>query len=325
MWFVGLYETLLGNEDLLFQALAKWCAPAFLLPLSGFFLISAIGYVKYLRKMRETRKRTKHLYRLRERFADIFNRVLLKNPIQRAVFYFFWNTLKKSNLHRMRLASYMMVAGGIVFILLVSRSNPLESFDTFDKTVLSIPFIFTFFIVMGIRATSQIPITIEANWIFRLGETTDKKQYFIGFKKAIIFFIIIPLFLLLTIFYLWLWGWIYTLFFCTYGIVTSILLVEAVFVNHHKIPFTCSYLPGKGKLHVFWAIYLILLVLYVSFSAFIAYGLLLNPSNFAYFYAIALVLFVALQIIHSRLMHSKGEIIYEEEREPVLLTLVPEE
>jgi hypothetical protein len=102
-------------------------------------------------------------------------------------------------------------------------------------------------------------------------------------------------------------------------------LVETVFLNHRKIPFTCSYLPGKGKLHVLWAIYLISLVLYVSFAASIAYGLFLDPSNFVYFYVIALVLFTVLRIIQGHLVQSNDEIIFEEEIEPVLLTLVQEE
>jgi len=55
MWFVGLYEILLGNKDPLFPTLAKWAVPAVILPLIAFFMISAFGYRKYLRKMREVK------------------------------------------------------------------------------------------------------------------------------------------------------------------------------------------------------------------------------------------------------------------------------
>jgi hypothetical protein len=60
MWFVGLYETLLGNTDPLFRILAKWAVPAIILPLMGFFLISAAGYRKYLGKMREVKRQKRH-------------------------------------------------------------------------------------------------------------------------------------------------------------------------------------------------------------------------------------------------------------------------
>jgi len=324
MWFVGLYETLLGNKDPLFHALAKRAVPAVILPLIAFFLISAIGYRKYLKKMREVKRGKTHLRRMREGLKESFNAIFLKNPIQRALFYFFGNTIKKSNLHRMRLASYMVVAAGIVLILLATRTTPLGNLGNFDRTLLSIPFVLSFFLVLGIRATSNIPIAIEANWIFRLREIADKRQYLIGFKKGIVFFMILPLFVVLFVFYTFLWGWMFTLFFCLYGFVVSSLLVEIVFVSHRKIPFACSYLPGKGKMHIFWIVYLFSLISYVSIMSLVAYKLLLNPSDFIYFFAIVAILFIIIRFVQNRLLLHKADIIYEEEPEPVLMTLVPE-
>jgi len=324
MWFVGLYETLLGNKDPLFQALAKRAVPAVILPLIAFFLISAIGYRKYLGKMREVKRNRRHLKRIKDGFMKSLNTIFLKNPIQRAVFYFFGNTIKKSNLHRMRLASYIVVAIGIVLILLATRTTPLGNLDNFDRTLLSIPFVLSFFLVLGIRATSNIPIAIEANWIFRLREITDKKHYLIGFKKGIIFFAILPLFVVLFGFYIFLWGWMIALFFCLYGFTVSSLLVEIVFVGHRKIPFACTYLPGKRKMHIFWIVYLFALISYVSIMSLVAYALLLNPSDFIYFFAIVVILFIMIRFVQNRLLLHKADIIYEEELEPVLLTLVPE-
>ena len=324
MWFVGLYETLLGNNNPLFHTLAKWAVPAVTLPLIGFFLISAAGYRKYLRKMREVKRGKTPLNRMKQGLMEIFSSIFLKNPIQRAVFYFFGNTIKKSNLHRMRLASYIVVAAGIVLILLATRTTRLGNFDNFDQVILSIPFILSFFLVLGIRATSQIPIAIEANWIFRLSETVDKKHYLIGFKKGIIFFTILPLFVVLFVFYALLWGWIIALFFCLYGFVVSGLLVEVVFIGHRKIPFTCSYLPGKGKMHIYWIVYLVSLISYAAIMSLLAYKLLLNTSSFLLFYTIVFILFVMLRFVQNSFFLQRANIIYEEKPEPVLLTLVPE-
>ncbi len=324
MWFVGLYETLLGNSDPLFPSLAKWAVPAVILPLIAFFMISAAGYRKYLRKMREVKSKRSHLERIREGLKERFSDIFLKNSIQRAVFYFFGNTMRKSNLHRMRLASYVVVAVGIVLILLAARTTPLGDFNIFDKTLLSIPFILSFFLVFGIRAISNIPIAVEANWIFRLREITDKKHYLIGFKKGIIFFMILPLFVVLFVFYSILWGWIIALFFCFYGFTVSVLLVEIVFINHRKIPFACTCLPGKGKMHIFWIVYLVSLISYVSIMSSMAYALLLNPPGFIYFFSIVLILFALIRLVQNRVFLHDAEIIYEEEPEPVLLTLVPE-
>jgi hypothetical protein len=287
-------------------------------------MISAIGYRKYLKKMRDVKREKKHLSRIREGLRGSFDALFLKNPVQRAVFYFFGNTIKKSHLHRMRLASYMVVAVGIVLILLATRTTPLGYFDNFDKTALSIPFILSFFLVLGIKATSNIPIAIEANWIFRLRETVEKKHYLIGFKKGIIFFAILPLFILLYVFYTFLWGWMIALFFCFYGFAISILFAEIIFIGHRKIPFTCSYLPGKRKMHIFWIVYLFSLISYVSIMTSLAYELLLNPFGYLYFYAVMVILFISIRFVQNRFILHKAEIIYEEEPEPILLTLVPE-
>lgn len=325
MWFVGLYETMLGNRDPLFVDLAKLAVTAVILPLLGFFMISAASYRKYVKKMRESRKKKKSSSIKRAGLIDRFNRIFLKNPVQRAIFYFFVNSIKKSNLHRMRLASYMVVATGIVLIMLTSRRAPLEYFDDFDKTMLSIPFVLSFFLVMGIRATANIPIVMEANWIFRLSEITDKKHYLIGFKKAIIFSSILPLFLSLLVFYTILWGWMIAGFFCLYGFAITSLLVEIVFLNHRKIPFTCSYLPGKGKVHIHWIVYFFALIVFVSAVSSLAYKLLLYPLNYFYFYSIMLTLFMLIRFVQNRSFLEKAGIIYEEKPEPALLTLVPEQ
>jgi hypothetical protein len=324
MWFVGLYETLLGNRDPLFQTLAKWAIPALVLPLTAFFMISASGYRKYLRKMREVKREKTHLHKMTEGFKERFNAIFLKNPIQKAVFYFFGITIKKSNLHRMRLASYMVVAAGIVLILLAARTSPLRNFQTFDTTLLSIPFVLSFFLVFGIRAISNVPIAIEANWIFRLRETHDKKHYLIGFKKGIVFFAILPLFVVLFFFYAFLWGWMFALLFCFFGFAVSSLLVEIVFVGHRKIPFTCSYLPGKGKMNIFWIVYLVSLISYVTLMSSMAYKLLLNPFGFFFFIAIVLILFMIIRLVQNRFFLQRADIIYEETPEPALLTLMPE-
>lgn len=224
----------------------------------------------------------------------------------------------------MRLASYVVVAVGIVLILLATKTTALGSFDSFDKIILLIPFVLSFFLVLGIRATSQIPVAIEANWIFKLGEIADKKHYLIGFKKGIIFFAILPLFVVLFIFYSFLWGLMIAAIFCLYGFAVSVLLVEIVFINHRKIPFACTYLPGKRKMHIFWIVYLVSLISYVSIMSTVGYGLLLNPASLVYFFAVVVFLFILIRFVQNRVFFQEAFIVYEEEPEPVLLTLVPE-
>jgi hypothetical protein len=180
-------------------------------------------------------------------------------------------------------------------------------------------------LLAGLRAVINIPSSLEANWIFKITESQDKNNYFSAIKKGIFFFTLVPLFLFIFVFYLFLWGWQGAFIHCLYGLVISTLLMEGYFLNYHKIPFACSYLPGKAKMHVLWMIYLFSFLLYVFFMSFIEYELLKKPSKFIIFYGVLFGLFLLFKIFQNYFLYKKTEIMYEEELEPVMVTMVPYE
>jgi len=325
MWFTGLYEVLIGNNDPLFQALSFFAVFAFIFPPLAFYLTEALGYRRYIIKMQETKKRSMHLAKLKKLFLNLFNAIFLRNRIQRAVFYFFSKTLVRSMFHKMRFASYLATSVAVILIILVSSSRDIQSLSSVNTVLLSIPLIFSFFLLIGIRVIVNIPMNIEANWIFRLTERADKKNYFSGLKKGIFIFVICPLFILLFLFYSFLWEWQLAFYHCMYGIMISLLLMEVLFFNHRKIPFACSYLPGKAKLHLFWIIYLISFLLYAFLLSFIEYKILNYPSRLLIFYGAVFIIIVALKISQNYLVYEKKEIVYEERPEPAIVTLIPYE
>ena len=80
------------------------------------------------------------------------------------------------------------------------------------------------------------------------------------------------------------------------------------YLSTRKIPFACTYLPGKGKIHIFWIVYLVSLISYVVILTSLAYDLLLNPSNFLYFYAIIFILFLMIRFVQNRFFLKKADI-----------------
>ena len=147
--------------------------------------------------MQEVKKGTAHFVRLKKFFLNLFNLVFLRNHIQRAVFYFFGKTLVRSMLHKIRVVSYMATSVAVILIILVSGSSSIQELSDVNKTLLSIPLVLSFFLLIGIRAIVNIPAASEANWVFKLTEGKDKKNYFSGLKKGIFFFMLLPLFVLL--------------------------------------------------------------------------------------------------------------------------------
>jgi hypothetical protein len=41
------------------------------------------------------------------------------------------------------------------------------------------------------------------------------------------------------------------------GLLAASILIEALLLRLRKLPFTCSYLPGKGNFKVYWPLYLL--------------------------------------------------------------------
>jgi hypothetical protein len=271
--------------------------------------------------MEEVKKKNPQFAQLRRRLGRFFSPVYLNHPIEKAVFSFFGTTLRRSMIHKMRLASFMAIALGMIFIILVSRSSHTKVFSTFDKTLLSLPLILAFFLVVGIRRIVKIPTHLEANWIFRMTESKVRKHYFSGLRKGVILHALIPLFLCIYVFYYFLWGWKDALYHCLFGLAASVLLMEIFFIRFRKIPFTSSFLPGKEKLHLYWVLYLVGFILYVVLMGSVEASLFIEPFRFFGFFGVVLFTVVALRIYQHHLFYSKLELVYEEKLEPVMLGL----
>ena len=235
MWFTGLYESLLGNEDPFFSELSRIALVALGVTIIIFFLTSFLSYRRYLKRMEEVKKKEPQFTQLRRRIGGFFSSIFLRHPIEKAVFSFFGVTLRRSMTHKMRLASFIAIALGMIFIMFVSRSSHTKIFSTFDKTLLSVPLILAFFLVVGIRRIVKIPCQLEANWIFRITESKNKKKYFSGLRKGVFLHALVPLFLCIFVFYSFLWDWKDAFYHSLYGLALAVLLMEILFVRFSKI------------------------------------------------------------------------------------------
>lgn len=321
MWFTGLYESLAGNEDPFFSRLSKIALLALVATVFAFFLSSALSYKRYLKKMEEVKKKNPHFAQLRRFLGSFITPSFLRRPVERAVFSFFGVTLRRSMIHKMRLVSFMSIAVGMVLIILVSRANHTKVFSTFDRTLLAVPLILAFFLLVGIRRIVKIPYYLEANWIFRMTESKDKKSYFSGLLKGLLLHALIPLFLCVFVFYSFLWDWQDAFFHCLFGLVVSVLLMEILFVRFRKIPFACSYLPGKEKLHLFWIVYLLGFMLYTTPMSSLEVSLFAEPSRFIIFFGVILFIIILVRIYQNTFFYKRTALVYEEKLEPALLGL----
>lgn len=321
LWFTDLYETMIGNPNLSFHGVLNFAWLGLLLTVVVFYLTTGLSYSRHLKNVGIRSGKAAPLKKFKLKFLSIFNQVFLRNPTQRAVFYFYGKTLKSSMFHKMRLTTYVAMGVGFILALLATQDKDPSRLLVVNKTMLSIPHIMSFFLLLGLRGIVNIPTTLSANWIFKLTERKKIGHYFSGLKKGIVFWNLIPLFLVMLIGYWLLWNNINAFYHSIYGLAVSWLVMEVFFFNYYKIPYACSYLPGKEKVQLLWVFYLLMYLTYINLICRIELELLRTPANFPFFYGILLLIILCIRFYSWFFIYKKISLKYVEEPEPVMVGL----
>lgn len=319
LWFTGLYEVLQGNREPFFRQLAWRAIVALVIAVTAFFLITLISYGRHLKKI--SPEGAKH-YRpsiVRRLAEQVLNLTILRQPVERAVFWFYSSALTRSRFHRTRILSYLSIGFGISLIMIVSTGKMFWRVQS--GNMLSLPLVLSFFLLVGIRDASNIPLNQGANWIFEIAESPRRWSYFSALRKSIFVFVLIPLYLLLFVFYGFIWNWTTSGLHCLYDLALAVLLVEGLFFQHRKFPFACSYLPGKSKLYIFWIVYVLLFLGYIFIPRWIEPYFLARPSRLIGFYGVIILVIAGLWLYHRYFFYEKNQILYEDNPGPALLEL----
>ncbi len=284
MWFTGLYERLLGNPDPVFRALAFYGALALAAGLGAFSLVFAAGYRRQVVKSQEAATRRPLFLGVRSLLARAFSAIALRNPVERAVFFFFGRTLARSPRHKWMAAATMSVPVALVLILISWAGTQERSPGPPHGAFLAAPIIMSLFLLAGLRVLTASPVAPEAIWVFRLTEHPVHRHYFSGLKKAVFWLGLVPLFLAVGAVSLFSWGWTNALLHALFGLSISVFLEGLFFLRFPKIPFACSSLPGKERLQFLWFVYLGGFLIFVSLVSRLEASLFRNPQGFAVFF-----------------------------------------
>ena len=130
-----------------------------------------------------------------------------------------------------------------------------------------------------------------------------------------------PLFIFLAPLYLMLSVWSQMLLHLSYCAMLSLMLVEMLMFRFPKIPFTCSYLPGKANLRLYWAPYLFAGLVYLSTAISLETWLLRQPDRFVAFFLVVAGVLLLSRACQDRWMARHCEFIFEEEPDPAVHSL----
>jgi len=319
LWFVGLYEVLLGTTDPVFIAQARTAGLAFGLSICAFGLACALSYLKHFRKTLETAKRDRRLCRLREGAAGVLQKAVLWNPEERAVGAFFSKTIRSSPKHRIVLVNCLAIGAALVTLSIVANRRDLQALTSGNSFFLAQSLLLVFVLLAGIRVVVDVPAALESNWVFRVTESAERGRYVSGLKKTILAQWFFPLSILIFFSHLWLWGeWRTALGHAAFVLVLSGLGIEALFYRFRKIPFASTHVPGKLQLQTRSVPYLAGLVGLLAALSGLEKAVLKHAGYFWIFLFVSAVLWVFLRISNAHFLKDHA-LVYEEEPEPAMI------
>jgi hypothetical protein len=321
MWFVGFYEQMIGNYDIMFKKLF-YIAPIAVTVLVDLYILSIpLCFKRFSRPSSAGKIKGRFSMALGSLRKSLETR-FLENPIQKAIFYFSLSTLNRSRKHKLQLAIYIALPLTFIvteLIILLFR-NGWKYFNTFHPFLIAIPLLLYIFIIVGFRVVVLHPITEEANWVFRIAEQKNPIHCMTGLKKVFFLIGILPVFSLVFLFYSYFWGVVPAIFHSLFCAITAWLFLEIFFINYEKMPFVSGYVPGKAKIKYFWALYLVGLVAYTwAFSALGSF-FMQNPLFYIIYYILVADVLYLIKRYQAR-RNQTFSFVFDEDPEPVMLSL----
>ena len=327
-WFFGLFQMLTESANAALIALARRA-------LAGVALaaLAAAGTyaLAYARQMRRTVEQSGIAPGFASSWGAItpwgaIARLLARRAPERAILVFIGRTLARSRQHRLLLAIYAgmglaYVFSQVAYVLYHFKAANYGAIEGRAQTAMGIPLILLFFLIIGLRVSFSIPIEVRANWLFRLTDPFGGGAYLDAARKTLLLFALAPVVAIAAPIYMAVWPWPRALGHMAFLVAFGLLTIELALTGFAKVPFTCSYLPGKANLKIMFGVYWGLLIIVSELVTGVEQAGLRRPASYAWLMVITLLAW----LVAARRAHWARARIpslsFEEQPEPALLGL----
>jgi hypothetical protein len=239
------------------------------------------------------------------------------HQLRTAIVMFSLRSLLRSRQHRLAFSFYLAIVSSIALSWLrVQLSSPAP--QPLSGEFLSSTLVMMSLAVFGLRSVFSLPISLHANWMLRTTQLSPSEKYVAATRWTLLLLAVAPVWLIsafLSISFrpaqhvlvhfvlLALLGWIF---------------VEVSLINFYKVPFTCSYLPGKVHVQVVFWCFLLLMFVFSMVVAEIEVPSLASATR-----SFVLILFASavgsgLLIFNQR--RARSAVLYFEELSPPVIT-----
>jgi hypothetical protein len=260
-WFVGLQQVLRGKDDPWSSSLAGMAVIAGIVVAMMVATIYTVLFRHFERLMMRSAA-TSHTRPAVDRASAVATaRVPDANeppasragwpPAFRAVKQFIVLTLRRSQLHQSVLVGLSACGAGIAMNGLIGANLPGWLWEggpppsALAGAAVWMPFGFMFVCGLGVRAALALPMEHRANWIFRLTEAdSTRRDQMRAVDQAVTACVVgVPVAAATPV--MWIALGPKAVIAAIVVALVGLVIVHAVLLDWHRIPFTCSYLPGK--------------------------------------------------------------------------------
>jgi hypothetical protein len=253
LWFLGLYEFLLGAKDPMVLSLAS----ASVVATAGVLAVTLLAYpLTYWRVMlavsgdvRSGRRRS--LSRVIS--GRVIGLVARRSDI-RGVAQFVLATFGRSERHRFILAA---AAGVAITWMLPTWSSVLASRPSGPTVpLLSLPLSTMLFVLAGVRVAIGVPADLRAGWLFDVNPPAAPFAR-AAIERMMIGLVVLPVVLITSPLYVWLWGPKIAILHGALSLAIGVLLTEIVLGRVEGMPCARRWEPETLNLGKRWFVYLI--------------------------------------------------------------------
>ncbi len=246
-WFLGLMQQINGGMNPAFAWLARRAWIALAISVAGAACTLLLSYVRIMPKIIEQPEIVPLAGAMRWTPR-------VGGSLETAVTSFCLRTLLRSRQHRMILSFYAGIGlAAVVGYVTVRFSAAPQAPHGIGRGAL---FVSTFLIclaMMAMRVVAAFPITLKANWIFRVTEVRPASAYRKAIRRAWVLLGTGTVGVLIAATMFALYPWRPVAEHLAASLLLGMLLVELCLFGFEKIPFACSYLPGRANVHfAFW-------------------------------------------------------------------------
>ncbi|MBV8896604.1 MAG: beta-lactamase family protein [Acidobacteriaceae bacterium] len=250
-WFLGLFQQLNGSPALASYASRAWIA--LMTALAGTAAAYLVSYFSGSRKIIEQPdiQPAGRRQLLLPRFGTSLGTAIVQFSIR---------TLLRSRQHRLILAFYLGVGFSATVFLLKSplarqltRMTVIRPWHEHSVPLLAASIILISFWTLGMRSVFSLPLDLRANWIFRMTPVCSGSDCVKAMRLSLWILSLAPAWFTSAVVLLTLWPLRPAIEHLVLLALFGITLAEFCLMGTLKIPFTCSWLPGKSKFHIaFW-------------------------------------------------------------------------